>query len=70
MKTEKTGKAPYTENINTHVLSGWCVQSTFASRDVPDPLKVYCGKDCLEKCVKRYCMQYFHNNLRQSLMMC
>ena len=24
MKTERKGKAPYTEKINTHVPSGWC----------------------------------------------
>ena len=38
-KAERKGKAPYTEKINTHVLSGWCVHSTFAHGDVPDPLK-------------------------------
>ena len=26
MKTEKKGKTPYTEKINTHVPSGLCVQ--------------------------------------------
>ena len=36
MKAERKGKAPYTE---TNVPSGWCVQSTFAYGDVPDPLK-------------------------------
>ena len=39
MKAKRKGKAPYTENINTHVPSGWCVHSTFAHGDVPDPLK-------------------------------
>ena len=52
MKAEKKGKAPYTEQINTHVLLGWCVHSTFAYGDVPDPLKIYQGKDCLEKLVE------------------
>ena len=52
MKTEKKGKAPYTEIINSHVPSGWCVHSTFAYGDVPDPLKMYRGKDCVEKFVE------------------
>ena len=52
MKTERKGKAPYTEKINTHVPSGWCVHSTFAYGDVPDPLKMYRGKDCVEKFVE------------------
>ena len=30
MKTERKGKAPYTEKINTHIPSGWCVHSIFA----------------------------------------
>ena len=46
MKTERKDKASYTEKINTHVPSGWCVHSTFAHGDVPDPLKIYPGKDC------------------------
>ena len=41
MKTEKKGKAPYTEKINTYIPSGWYVHSTFAYGDVPDPLKIY-----------------------------
>ena len=40
------------EKINTHVPSGWCVHSTFAYRDVSDPLKMYQGKDCVEKFVE------------------
>ena len=51
MKTEIKGKAAYTEKINTHVPSGWCVHSTFAYGDVSDPLKMYRGKDCVEKFV-------------------
>ena len=39
MKTERKGKASYREKINTHVPSGWCVHSTLAYGDVPDPLK-------------------------------
>ena len=52
MKTERTGKAPYTEKINTHVPSGWWVHSTFAYGDVPDPLKMYQGKDSVERFVE------------------
>ena len=52
MKAERKGKAAYTEKINTHVPSGWYVHSTFAYRDVPDPLKIYRGKNCVEKFVE------------------
>ena len=52
MKTDRKGKASCTEKINTHVLSGWCVHSTFAFGDAPDPLKMYQGKDCVEKFVE------------------
>ena len=52
MKTERKVKASYTEKTNTHVPSGWCVHSTFAYGDVPNPLKMYRGKDCVEKFVE------------------
>ena len=45
MKTERKGKTPYTEKINTHVPSGWCVHSNYAYGDIPDPLEMYRGKD-------------------------
>ena len=48
LKSRRQGES-YTERINQHVPSGWCVYSKFAYGDVPDPLKVYCGKDCVEK---------------------
>ena len=38
MKAGRKGKAPYTEKISKHVPSGWCVYSTFAYGDVPEPL--------------------------------
>ena len=41
MKAGWKGKAPYTEKINTHVPSGWCVHSTFAYGDVSDPLTLF-----------------------------
>ena len=49
MKAMTKGKAPYTEKINRHVPSGWCIHNTFAYGDAPDPLKMYRGKDCVEK---------------------
>ena len=52
VKAERKDKAPYTEKINTYVPSGWSVHSTFAYGDVPDPLKMYRGKDCVEKFVE------------------
>ena len=52
IKTERKGKASYTEKINTHVPSGWCVYSAFAYGDVSDPLKMYRVKDCVEKFVE------------------
>ena len=52
MKAKRKGKAPYTEKISKHVPSRWCVRSTFAYGDVTDPLKMYRGKDCVEKFVE------------------
>ena len=52
MKAERNGKTPYTEEINTHVPSGWCVHITFAHGDVRKPLKIYRGKDCVEKFIE------------------
>ena len=49
LKTERLGKASYTEKLNTHVPSGWCVYSKFAYGDVPDPMTDYRGTDCVEK---------------------
>ena len=42
---------PYTNKVNQHIPSGWCVYSKFAYGDVKDPLTIYRGKDC----VKRFC---------------
>ena len=49
---KRKGRLSYTERINTNVPSGWCVHSTFAYGDVPNPLKMYRGKDCVEKFVE------------------
>ena len=39
---------PYTNEVNHHTSSGWCVYSKFAYGDVDDPLRLYRGKDCIE----------------------
>ena len=40
---------PYTLEVTKHSPSGWCVYSKFGYGEVKDPLKLYRGKDCLEK---------------------
>ena len=40
---------PYSQNINQHISTGWCVYSKFAYGEVKDPLTLYRGKDCPEK---------------------
>ena len=53
MKTErKRSKTPYTEKINTQVLPGWRVHSTFAYGNASDPLKMNRYKDCEENFVE------------------
>ena len=39
---------PYTNEVNQHTPSGWCVYSKFAYGDVDNPLTTYRGKDCIE----------------------
>ena len=39
---------PYTNQVNQHMPSGWCVHSKFAYGDVDNPLRTYRGKDCIE----------------------
>ena len=39
---------PYTNEVNQHTPSGWCVHSKFAYREVITPLRTYRGKDCIE----------------------
>ena len=38
---------PYTNEVNQHMPSGWCVYSKFAYGDVDNPLRTYRGKDCI-----------------------
>ena len=42
-------KGPYTSEVTKHSPSGWCVYSKFAYGEVKNPLKLYRGKDCVEK---------------------
>ena len=53
MKTERKGKTLCPEKINKHLLSGWCIQSTFAYGDILDLLKIYHGKDYVGKFVEQ-----------------
>ena len=39
---------PHTKEINQHIPSGFCVNSTFAYGKVEKPLKLYRGEDCVE----------------------
>ena len=39
---------PYTNEVNQHMPSGWCVYSKFANGDVDNPLRTYRGKYCIE----------------------
>ena len=39
---------PYSNEVNQHTRSGWCVYSKFAYGDVDIPLRTYRGKDCIE----------------------
>ena len=39
---------PYTNEVNQHMPSGWCVYSKFGYGDVDNPLRLYRGKDCIE----------------------
>ena len=39
----------YTTKVNQRIPSGWCVYSKFAYGKVDDPLKLYRGKDCVER---------------------
>ena len=54
---------PYTLKVTKHSPSGWCVYSKFAYGEVRDPLKLYRGKDCLEKfcdCIRQEAHRIYH----------
>ena len=38
----------YTNEVNQHMPSGWCVYSKFAYGDIINPLRLHRGKDCIE----------------------
>ena len=38
----------YTNEVNQHTPSGWCVYSKFAYEDVDNLIRTYRGKDCIE----------------------
>ena len=38
----------YTNEVNQHTPSGWCVYSKFAKGYIDNPLRLYRGKDCIE----------------------
>ena len=39
---------PYTNEVNQHTPSGWCVYSKFTYGDIDNLLRLYTGKDCIE----------------------
>ena len=39
---------PFTNEVNQHTPSGWCVYSKFAYGDVDNLIRTYRGKDCIE----------------------
>ena len=48
--TSRDPKESYTSEVTKHSPSGWCIYSKFIYYgEVKDPLKLYRGKDCLEK---------------------
>ena len=54
---------PYTNEVNQHTPSGWCVYSKFIYGDVDNPLRTYRGKDCIEtfcNYIKREAHRLYH----------
>ena len=54
---------PYTNEVDQHTPSGWCVYSKFAYGDVDNLLRTYRGKDCIEtfcNYVKREAHRLYH----------
>lgn len=52
MKAGRKSKTPHTKKIKTHKPSGCYIHSALACRNFPDPLKMYRGKDYMEKFVE------------------
>ena len=56
-------RKPYTNEVNQHTPSGWCVYSKFAYGDVDNPLRTYRGKDYIEtfcKYIKGEARRLYH----------
>ena len=54
---------PYTNEVNRHMPSGWCVYSKSTYGDVDNPLRTYRGKDCIQtfcNYVKREAHRLYH----------
>ena len=54
---------PYTNEVNQHTPSDWCVYSKFAYGDVDNLLRTYRGKDCIEtfcNYIKREARRLYH----------
>ena len=54
---------PYTNEVNQHTPSGWCVYSKFAYGDIDNPLRLYRGKDCIKtfcNYIKREVHRLYH----------
>ena len=54
---------PYTNEVNQHTPSSWCVYSKFTYGDVDNPLRTYRGKGCIEtfcNYVKRETHRLYH----------
>ena len=39
---------PYTNEVNQHTPSSWCVYSKLVYGEVVTPLRTYRGKDCID----------------------
>ena len=64
--TEKSNfdpNKPYTKEINQHIPSGFCVNSTFTYGKVENSLELYRGEDCVEvfcDCIKNEAKRLYH----------
>ena len=45
---DENGEKSYTQKVNQHIPSGFCVYSKFAYGEVQDPLMLYRGRDCVD----------------------
>ena len=54
---------PYTNEVDQHTPSGWCVYSKFAYGEVVTPLRIYRSKNCIEtfcNCIKEEVHRLYH----------